>query len=121
MKEAYLRKWHRRLGIILALFIFLQTLAALVLNLEDLFEIAAVTGWANVLHRGGGDFGTVYRTLLGLGFWVWPFPAVLFFLKFGSAPEKDRILADSEIKWINLPWLSSKNSNKQSPVCMATD
>ena len=67
MDEAYLRKWHRRMGIILALFIFLQTFSGLVLNLEDLFEIATVTGWANVLHRGGGDFGTIYRTFLGLG------------------------------------------------------
>ncbi len=63
----YLRKWHRRLGLVFVIFIFLQTLSGLVLNAEDLFEIAAVTGWANGLHRGGGDFGTVYRTLLGLG------------------------------------------------------
>jgi uncharacterized iron-regulated membrane protein len=67
MVEASLRKWHRWMGISLAVFIFLQALSGLVLNLEDLFEIAAVTGWSNVLHRGGSDFGTVYRTLLGLG------------------------------------------------------
>jgi hypothetical protein len=67
MNEAYLRKWHRRLGIILALFILLQTASGVVLNLEDLVEIPLILGWANVFHRGGGDFGTVYRTLLGLG------------------------------------------------------
>jgi hypothetical protein len=67
MDEAYLRKWHRRLGIILAVFIFLQAASGVVLNLEDLVEIPGVFGWANVFHRGGGDFITVYRTLLGLG------------------------------------------------------
>jgi hypothetical protein len=67
MNEPALRKWHRRLGIFLVLFIFLQTITGLVLNLEDLFEIAAVTGWSNMLHRGGGDFGTVYRIFLGIG------------------------------------------------------
>ena len=67
MDEAYLRKWHRRLGIILALFILLQTASGVVLNLEDLVEIPGILGWANVFHRGGGDFITVYRTLLGLG------------------------------------------------------
>jgi uncharacterized iron-regulated membrane protein len=67
MNEAYLRKWHRRLGIGFAVFIFLQTLSGLILNLEDLVDIAAVTRWSSVLHRGGGEFGTVYRSLLGLG------------------------------------------------------
>jgi uncharacterized iron-regulated membrane protein len=67
MNEAYLRKWHRRLGFLFAVFIFLQALSGLILNLEDLVDIAAVTRWSNVLHRGGGEFGTVYRSLLGLG------------------------------------------------------
>jgi hypothetical protein len=67
MDEAYLRKWHRRLGIILAVFIFLQAASGVVLNLEDLVESPGILGWANVFHRGGGDFITLYRTLLGLG------------------------------------------------------
>jgi hypothetical protein len=67
MNEAYLRKWHRRLGIILAVFIFLQTGSGVVLSLEDLIEIPGILAWANVFHRGGGDFNAVYRTLLGLG------------------------------------------------------
>ena len=67
MDEAYLRKWHRRMGIFLALFILLQVGSGVVLNLEDLVEIPLILAWANVFHRGGGDFITVYRTLLGLG------------------------------------------------------
>jgi hypothetical protein len=67
MDEVYLRKWHGRLGIFLALFILLQAASGVVLNLEDLVESFGILGWANVFHRGGGDFGTVYRTLLGLG------------------------------------------------------
>jgi hypothetical protein len=67
MTEASLRKWHRRLGLGIVLFIVLQTLTGMILNLEDIFEIVAITVWSNMLHRGGGNFGTVYRTLLGLG------------------------------------------------------
>lgn len=67
MNEASLRKWHRWLGIGIILFVILQSLTGLILNLEDLFEVAAVTGWSKGLHRGLGDFGTVYRTILGLG------------------------------------------------------
>jgi hypothetical protein len=81
MNEAYLRKWHRRLGLFFVLFIVLQTLSGLVLNAEDFFEIAAVTGWANVLHRRGGDFGTVYRTLLGVGLLIMAVSGSLIFYK----------------------------------------
>ncbi len=52
MIEASLRKWHRWLGISIVLFVVLQTLTGLILNLEDLFEVAAVTGWSKLLHRG---------------------------------------------------------------------
>ena len=79
MIEASLRKWHRWLGLTIVLFVVLQSLTGLILNLEDLFEIPAVTRWSNVLHRGLGDYGTAYRTLLALGllgmafsgFWIY--------------------------------------------------
>jgi hypothetical protein len=88
MNEAYLRKWHRRLGIGLALFIFLQTLSGLILNLEDLFDIAAVTRWSSILHRGGGEFGTVYRSLLGLGLLGMAVTGSLIFQKIRQRTQK---------------------------------
>jgi uncharacterized iron-regulated membrane protein len=79
MIEASLRKWHRYLGLSIVLFVVLQSLTGLILNLEDLLEIAAVARWSNMLHRGLGDYGTAYRTLLALGllglafsgFWIY--------------------------------------------------
>jgi hypothetical protein len=88
MNEAYLRKWHRRLGILFALFIFLQTLSGLILNLEDLVDIAAVTSWSNVLHRGGGEFGTVYRSLLGWGLLGMAVSGSLIFYKIWQRTRK---------------------------------
>lgn len=88
MNEANLRKWHRRMGISLVLFIFLQALSGLLLNVEDLFEKAAVIGWATVLHRGGGDFGIVYRTLLGLGLLGLAASGCLIFYKIQQRSQK---------------------------------
>lgn len=67
MDEPYLRRWHRRLGLGLALFIFLQAVSGLVLNSDSLRQVPALALGANILHRGGGEFGALYRTLLGLG------------------------------------------------------
>jgi hypothetical protein len=67
MNEAYLRKWHRRMGILLALFIFLQATSGIVVNSDSLLALPSLAVYANVLHRGGGEFGTLYRTFLGLG------------------------------------------------------
>jgi hypothetical protein len=81
MNEASLRKWHRWLGGSIVAFVVLQTLSGLVLNVEDIFEVAAITGWSNLLHRGGGDFGTAYRTILALGFLGLAILGVLIFFK----------------------------------------
>jgi hypothetical protein len=88
MNEAFLRKWHRRLGIGFAVFIFLQTLSGLILNLEDLVDIAAVTRWASVLHRGGGEFGTLYRTVLGFGLLGMAISGGCIFLKIWQRTRK---------------------------------
>jgi hypothetical protein len=88
MNEANLRKWHRRLGLVSVLFIVLQTLSGLLLNLEDLFEIRAVTVWSNVIHRGAGDFGTVYRTFLGVGLLGMGVTGGLIYFKFWQRTRK---------------------------------
>jgi hypothetical protein len=71
-----------------ALFIFLQTLSGLILNLEDLVDLAAVTRWASALHRGGGEFGTVYRSLLGLGLLGMAFSGSLIFYNIWQRSQK---------------------------------
>ena len=88
MIEASLRKWHRWLGISIVLFVVFQALSGLILNLEDLFEIAAVTGWSKVLHRGLGEFGTVYRTILALGLLGMAFSGGLIFIKIRQRTRK---------------------------------
>jgi uncharacterized iron-regulated membrane protein len=81
MLEASLRKWHRWLGIGIVLFVVVQAFSGLILNLEDLFDIAVVTSWSKALHRGLGDFGTVYRTILALGLLFMAISGSLIFLK----------------------------------------
>ena len=81
MNEAYLRKWHRRLGIVLALFIFAQALSGVVLNCAILESLPGLGYWANVLHRGGGEFGSLYRLLLGLGLAGMAFSGSLIFYR----------------------------------------
>jgi uncharacterized iron-regulated membrane protein len=88
MLEASLRKWHRWLGICIVLFVVLQTLTGLILNLEDLFDIDPITGWSNMLHRGLGDFGTAYRTLLALGLLVMAISGSLIFIKIRQRTRK---------------------------------
>jgi hypothetical protein len=88
MNEVYLRKWHRRMGIILAVFIFFQAGSGVVLNLEGLFESPGILGWANVFHRGGGDFGTVYRMVLGLGLMGMAASGSLIFYKIWQRTRK---------------------------------
>lgn len=83
MKELQLRKWHRRTGIVLALFLFLQAATGILLSLEglpfsrgeahtDQAEAVAVEHSnepygdpVGFLHHGGGALGAIYRLALG--------------------------------------------------------
>ncbi|MDD3579961.1 MAG: hypothetical protein PHW74_02940 [Desulfobacca sp.] len=69
MQEAELRKWHRTMGIILALLIILQASSGLWLSFEGLLFHTGVEMHMLMaaIHRGGGDMAKWYRTLLGLG------------------------------------------------------
>ena len=86
MKESDLRKWHRSLGLILALFIILQAGSGLLITLSGLGiphshahseAVAHVDAhedgkslWNTSLgfiHHGAGVVGVVYRILLGIG------------------------------------------------------
>jgi len=73
MQEAYLRKWHRRLGIILALFVIIQAGTGLLISLEASLPtapagpVAEGVEFLEAVHQGGGPIGRVYRVLLGAG------------------------------------------------------
>ena len=60
MKEKDLRKYHRTLGVILAVFVFAQAGTGLYLTFD-------YHDFLNTLHFGGGVIGMVYRSLLALG------------------------------------------------------
>jgi len=99
MKEVDLRRWHRRFGIILALFIILQAGSGLVITLGDLspsqshaHSKAAVAAtvpdeeeafWEEALafiHHGAGPAGTLYRIIVGVGIlWMAVSGGLIFF------------------------------------------
>ena len=69
MKEARIRKAHRTTGIVVALFILLQTVTGIVLTIENIAD----TYWGGIIHDLLQDFGlagNVYRLTLGLGL-IW--------------------------------------------------
>ena len=72
MKEITLRTWHRKMGILFALFIFIQAISGLALSLEPLLGPSGTEEgfWEQLfefVHRGAGPIGAVYRIVLGLG------------------------------------------------------
>jgi hypothetical protein len=86
MKESDLRAWHRNLGIILSLFIILQTGTGLIISLSEAgvphshanseSVVQANTHgegeskWSSsigFIHHGAGVVGVIYRILLGIG------------------------------------------------------
>lgn len=86
MKESDLRKWHRTIGIVLAVFVALQAGSGFLLSLNELSMphshayIESVVPhhgheegesiWHEGLefvHHGGGLVGTAYRLLVGIG------------------------------------------------------
>lgn len=89
MTELYLRTWHRRCGIVLALFIFLQALSGVLLNFEDILEVPVILAWANFLHRGGGVWGAGYRTVLGLALMAMAGSGSLIFIKMWRRTRKN--------------------------------
>uniref|UniRef100_I2Q694 Uncharacterized protein n=1 Tax=Desulfovibrio sp. U5L TaxID=596152 RepID=I2Q694_9BACT len=74
MQEATLRRQHRKLGLVLAVFLALQAATGLWLSLEDLVEAPPPATQAAapeedsvlaILHTGGGKAGNLYRLALG--------------------------------------------------------
>lgn len=68
MKEASLRKFHRSLGVIIALFLAVQVITGMVFALSKFGSppLFRVPMWVYSLHLGGGEAGNLYRVILGL-------------------------------------------------------
>lgn len=88
MDEAYLRKWHRNMGIILALFIFLQAASGAMMALEFASKYHGLFGVLTTLHFGGGFLGHIYRIFLGLGLMGMAASGTLIYLKIRARSQK---------------------------------
>ncbi len=88
MDEAYLRKGHRTMGIILALFLFLQAASGALMALEVALGAPGLSGALTSLHFGGGFLGQIYRILLGLGLMGMAASGALIYLKIRARTGK---------------------------------
>ncbi len=67
MTEADLRRGHRTMGAILALFIFLQAASGTLMAVEFFLKSPGLFGSLTKLHFWDGPLGHLYRIILGLG------------------------------------------------------
>lgn len=94
MKEADLRKWHRTLGGLLALFLALQGLSGAVLSFVDAAALqkagglpwwyGAASGW----HTGGEGVAEALRGALGVGLVLMAASGGLIYLKIRKRTRK---------------------------------
>jgi uncharacterized iron-regulated membrane protein len=98
MKESDLRRWHRALGIIVAVFLILQAGSGFVLSLNGLSILhtnAHEEGeslWymsLEFIHRGGGTPGTIYRLAVGLSMLVMAVSGSVIFFKIRARSRKN--------------------------------
>jgi uncharacterized iron-regulated membrane protein len=88
MDEAYLRKWHRTMGIILAFFIFLQAASGAMMAFEHALDAHGLFGVLTSIHYGGGFLGNLYRVILGLGLMGMATSGTLIYLKIRARTKK---------------------------------
>jgi len=116
MKEANLRKWHRRIGIALAFFIILQAGTGLLLSfdwfstphshantphegiqksgetndsLKDSHEGKSVLGEVlKFIHHGAGPIMNLYRVVLGIGILAMALTGCTIFFKIRARSKK---------------------------------
>jgi hypothetical protein len=66
MKEPAIRKYHRTVGGIIAIFAVLQVGTGIILTCEQIAGMNDFTPLVSILHAGGEGFGEIYRILLGV-------------------------------------------------------
>ncbi|MFA6471094.1 MAG: hypothetical protein WCU00_03550 [Candidatus Latescibacterota bacterium] len=67
MKEKELRNYHRRIGIIVVVFVFIQALSGLMFSIETIAPGMHLDRIADPIHFGGGLSGSIYRIFVALG------------------------------------------------------
>jgi hypothetical protein len=87
MNEASLRKWHRTMGIIVALFLFLQAGTGTWVALDTLFQVPTLYSITR-RHTAGGSLGDLYRIVLGLGTMAMAVTGTLIYLKIRARMKK---------------------------------
>jgi len=90
MNEVSLRKWHRSLGIILALFLFVQATTGALMAVQFALKYSEPFDALEILHTGGGLAGSLYRVLLGLGLMTMVITGVLIYLKIRGRTRKQK-------------------------------
>jgi hypothetical protein len=100
MKEADLRKWHRRFGAALALFLVIQAGTGLLISFGEWSpshshanskthkiadhheeEEAVEHGFLGRVHHGGGALGFIYRFFVGMGIIGMSVSGTIIFMK----------------------------------------
>jgi len=88
MKEKILRQAHRFIGILLAIFIILQGVTGVILSIEDLLG----RYWGGIirdLHHGYGHIGSLYRIVIGIGFFWMAISGVMIYMKIKARTKKE--------------------------------
>ena len=88
MNEASLRKCHRILGIIMALFIFVQATTGALMAVQFALKFPEPSDALGILHTGGGLAGSIYRIILGSGIMVMAVTGALIYLKIRARTRK---------------------------------
>ena len=112
MKESVLRRWHRSLGILLALFIILQTGTGFLISLGELsvphshaHEDTNASSHGNnegeslwhegleFIHHGAGIAGSLYRIFIGIGLLLMTVSGSMIFFKIRIRSKKNQPLS----------------------------
>ena len=117
MKESVLRRWHRSLGILLALFIIFQTGSGFLISFGEFsaphshaHEDAHASSHGNnegeslwhegleFIHRGAGTAGSLYRILIGIGLLWMAVSGSMIFFKISTRSKKGQPVSPNVVK-----------------------
>lgn len=93
MKEPILRKYHRYMGISIALLAVIQVGTGLLLSLNMLIGSNVLDSMLSFLHFGNGVIGNVYRIVLSMAILFLAATGVLIYMKIlarsaGAQPKR---------------------------------
>jgi hypothetical protein len=90
MREMTIRKHHRLLGLVLFLFLAVQTVTGLLFSLQMLTmpPLFRLSPWIRELHYGYGTPGNIYRILLALATLTQAALGLLIYLRMRSRSRR---------------------------------